>query len=289
MSTDHTLKIPLVSSETAHYTIGLTKKWDERPQFKVVKGISVLMKKGFVVIILIGLAFLVGRQSPTWFIKQKPVPVGTITAVPQGAEWIDLFDVEHASHWKNTLDDKDIFELEDGMLHIFGASKAKLRYVGYGEEDFENFELHVEAKLTPNANSGMFLRQQPGDEIYRGFEIQVQDDFGQAPNRNTSGSIYDVVTGMYNMAFPAGEWNSYDIKLNHHDVEVMMNGWLVIKADLSKMDTPLGKFKVAYRDIPLSGMLTFQDHGGEVWYRNLRIKRLPDSPKNDDDPKSESD
>jgi len=238
-----------------------------------------LGKKVAVVVILIGLAFWVGRQSPSWFVKQKPVPVGKITSAPEGPGWIDLFDAEHAPHWKNTLDDNDIFDIQDGQLHMFGASQDKLRYAGYGDENFENFEFHVEVKLVPGANSGIFVRQQPGDEIYRGFEIQVQDDFGQGPNRNTSGSIYDVVTGMYNMAFPAGEWNSYDIKLNHHDVEVVMNGWLVVKADLSLMDTPLGKFKVAYRDIPLSGMLTFQDHGGEAWYRNARLKKLPVSPR----------
>jgi hypothetical protein len=132
----------------------------------------------------------------------------------------------------------------------------------------------MEFKLAKGANSGIFLRAQPNDPVYRGFEVQVLDDFGDSPNKNGSGSIYDVVTPMFNLARPAGEWNSYDITVRGTNVVVIMNGWKVIDTDLALMTEPLGKFPVAYADLPREGLLMLQDHGGEVWYRNILLKRL---------------
>jgi hypothetical protein len=40
------------------------------------------------------------------------------------------------------------------------------------------------------------------------------------------------------------------------------------------MDTPLGKFEYAFKDLPLTGMLALQDHGGEAWYRNIRVQHF---------------
>ncbi len=203
--------------------------------------------------------------------KSKPVPVGSLTPVTEGPGWIDLLDAEHAPLWKNVTDDVDIFEIVDNMLHIRGVTVSPLRYVGYTGEHFGDFDLHLEYMVTPGANSGIFIRKQPGDEVMRGFELQVLDDFGDAPTRNTSAAIYDVVTPMFNMSKPAGEWNSLDIALRGQQLVVYMNRWLVIYTDLGLMKTPLGKFEYAFNDLPLTGMLALQDHGGEVWYRNIRI------------------
>jgi hypothetical protein len=71
------------------------------------------------------------------------------------------------------------------------------------------------------------------------------------------------------MSFPAGQWNSYDITVQGTEVKVEMNGWLIIHTYLDKMTTPLGKFSVAYASMSKEGYLLLQDHGGEVWYRNI--------------------
>jgi hypothetical protein len=209
-----------------------------------------------------------------------PVPQGTPTTAPEGPGWVNLLDDEHAGGWKNITDDKDIFEISDGMLHIYGKSIYPLRYVAYTPEPFGDFDLHVEFKVAPGANSGVFLRSQPNDPVSRGFEIQVLDDHGKPPSKNSSGSIYDVVSPMYNMARPPGEWNSYDIHLRGQEIEVFANGWRIIHTDLSKMTEPYGKFEIAYADLPLEGLLAFQDHGGEVWYRNVYIRRV-EAPERD--------
>ena len=206
--------------------------------------------------------------------SSKPVPTGKPTRVPEGEQWVDLLDAEHAPLWKNVSDEADIFEIVDGMLHIYGVTVSPLRYVGYTGEMLGNFDLHIEYMLTPRANSGIFIRKQPDDDVMRGFEIQVLDDFGDAPTRNTSGAIYDVVTPMFNLSRPAGEWNSFDIAVREQQVIVYHNGWMILYTDIGLMDTPLGKFEYAFKDLPLTGMLALQDHGGEAWYRNIRVQHF---------------
>lgn len=201
----------------------------------------------------------------------KPIPAGSPTPAPSGEGWTDLLDETNARLWKNVTDDKDIFEIKDGMLHIYGVTVHPLRYVAFPETELGDFDLHLEYRVAPGANSGIFIRKQPNDEIKRGFEIQVLDDFGKPPTKNTSGAIYDITTPMYNLSRPAGEWNSFDIAVRGKQVLVYHNGWLVLYTDLGMMKQPLGKFEYAFNDLPLKGLLALQDHGGEVWYRNIRI------------------
>lgn len=221
------------------------------------------------------LAFVIGCVSRPYLhalAPNHPTPEGSPTPPPDGEGWLNLLDAQHASQWKNLGDDLDIFEIRDKTLHIFGRTVYPLRYVTYTERTFSDFDLHLEFKVARHANSGVFLRMHPQDPVNRGFEIQVLDDFGNPPTKNGCGSIYDVVTPMFNMSRPAGEWNSYDISVRGRNVVVIMNGWKIIDTDFSNMTSPIGKFPIAYRDLPLEGHLALQDHGGEVWYRNILIR-----------------
>lgn len=223
-------------------------------------------------VLLAGALMLGGRFWP-----RGPIPVGEPTAPPEGPGWIDLLSEEHAPLWKNITDDKDIFAIEDGVLHIYGRTWFPLRYVGYTGRDFGDFDLHLAFKLTRRANSGVFLRVQENDPVRRGWEVQVLEDYGKPPHRHGCGAIYDIVTPMYNMSRPPGEWNSFDISVRGHIVKVTMNGWLIVHADFSKMTEPLGKFPLPYAEMPLSGLIALQDHGGEVWFRDIRVRPAGDA------------
>jgi hypothetical protein len=83
--------------------------------------------------------------------------------------------------------------------------------------------LHIEFKVTPKANSGVFFRSDLKDPVQKGFEIQVLEDYGEQPNKNSCGSLYDVATPMFNMSFSPGEWNSYDMTCRGSNVIVFMN------------------------------------------------------------------
>lgn len=200
------------------------------------------------------------------------MPTGTPTERPSGEGWIDLLSPEHAGGWKNADDDAKIFEIVDGQLHIFGAKP--MRQIAWMPEAFGDFTMHLEFKLAKGTNSGVFFRSDPKDPVYKGFEVQVLDDAGKLPNKNGSGSIYDVATPMFNLARPAGEWNSYDITCQGSNVTVVVNGWKVLDVDLSKLTMPVGKFATPLATLPQSGHILLQDHGGAIWYRNVVVKKL---------------
>ncbi len=225
---------------------------------------------------LVGVAIVVVPAIAVSGVKlwlRGPQPEGQPTAAPEGAEWINLLDEAHVGNWRNATDDKDIFEIGDGKLHIYGRTIHPLRYVGYMAERFSDFDLHLEFLLTRRANSGLFLRSQPNEPVYRGFEVQILDDFGRNPSKHGTGAIYDVVTPMFDVTRPRGEWNSFDVNVRGRAVVVFVNGWKVIDTDFGYLKKPVGKFKVAYADLPLDGYVMLQDHGGEVWFRNIYIRK----------------
>jgi hypothetical protein len=222
---------------------------------------------GFLVVCCIAALALVYAE------REDRVAVGAPTPRPDGAGWIDLFDASHMAQWTNVTDSQPgIFEFKDGMFHV--AGKTPTRYIALMGETFGDFELHVEFKVAKGANSGVFFRTDPQNPVQGGFEIQVLDDAGQAPSKNSSGSLYDVASPMFNMARPTGEWNSYDITCLGSNLAVMMNGWKVIDVDFAKMTMPIGKFDTPLAKLPKEGNIVLQDHGGEVWFRNLVIRKL---------------
>lgn len=218
---------------------------------------------------------VVGIMACPWSLADKDprVPEGTPTPRPEGEEWLDLFAPEHADGWENVTDGAEgVFSIEDGVLHIPGQSPT--RYIAYMPRAFDDFRLHVEFKVTENANSGVFIRTDPDDPVQGGFEIQVLDGHKTPPTTHSCGALYDVVTPMFNMVRPPGEWNSFDIEWTGPILKVWFNDWLVIHTDVSKMTEPIGKFDTPLAELPRTGHIILQDHGGEVWFRNLVVKPL---------------
>ena len=235
------------------------------------------MKKAIVLSVIITVVLVLVVQAGVQYALHggfKPRPEGTPTAIPEGDGWINLLSDAEQANWRNIKDDEDIFDIADDILHIYGKSFGTLRYAGYTGRTFSDFELHLEFKLAKRCNSGVFLRAQEKDPVYRGFEIQVLEDHGKVPSFTSCGSIYDVASPMFNMSRPAGECNSFDITARGHNIVVFMNGWKVIDVDMSKMTSLIGKFKVPFAELPQDGLLALQDHGGEAWYRNIYIRPL---------------
>jgi len=199
-------------------------------------------------------------------------PIGEPTAVPAGEEWIDLLALEQASAWTTLDAEEERFAIEDGVLHIPGVSGTK--YIAYMGEEYGDFTLHVEFKVAPGANSGVMFRASEADPVYAGMEIQVYDSFEQRPHHYGCGALYDVATPMLNPSRPAGEWNSYDLTCKGGNIQLVFNGFLVLDVDTDKLTMPIGKFDTPYAELPEAGYLMVQDHGDEVWYRDMRIKKL---------------
>ena len=88
------------------------------------------------------------------------------------------------------------------------------------EKKFQNFELHVEVLIGPRSNSGIGLRGR--------YEVQILDDYGRLPTLHSNGALYSRIAPVVNASKPAGEWQTFDIRLIGRQVSLTLNGARVI-------------------------------------------------------------
>ena len=167
--------------------------------------------------------------------------------------------------------------VENGIL----TRKPKSGYI-WTKKAYGDFVLDVEVKVSKRCNSGIFFRTDPKNAVQGGFEIQVMDTTGKKNlGKHDNGAFYDALAPSANPAKPLGEWNRFVITCKGPKLTVSINGTQVVQANLDKWTTgnknPDGsrnKFKTALKDLPRKGHIGFQDHGQDVWYRNIYFKRL---------------
>lgn len=185
-----------------------------------------------------------------------------------------IFDGRTLTGWEVMGGNKQAFYVEDGVMACNGQGGDWIRYT----EELDDFELHLEYKVPPDGNSGIFVRSATeGIPWLTGWEVQVLDSHGlgiNRPNMHSAGAIYDVLTPMLNAARPADEWNEVRLRVKGTEVAVWMNGYKIIDNDFATLTEPIGKFSTPYSEMPTKGYLGFQDHGTAVWYRNIRLKKL---------------
>lgn len=200
----------------------------------------------------------------------------TANADTKSKGWKSLFDGKTLKGWIAT-GKAECWGVEDGAIALLTRGGGYLRTL----EQFENFALSIEFKVDKGVNSGIFVRWSDlNDPVNTAIEVQVLDSYGRsAPGKHDCGAIYDIAPPAKQACKPAGEWNTALITCNKNIITVDLNGEKVVQIDLDKWTTagmnPDGsknKFTMAYKDLPRRGHIGLQDHGGRVWYRNIRIK-----------------
>ncbi|MFE5320901.1 DUF1080 domain-containing protein [Paenibacillus sp. NPDC056579] len=189
-----------------------------------------------------------------------------------------LFDGETLNGWAATKH-PDGWLVQGGNIVCKGESNGYL----YTVDQFENFIIHLEYKAASKTNSGIFFRWSDlQDPVNTGLEMQILDTYDQEKmSRNSSGALYDLVAPSSNTVRQAGEWNQIRITCDNNQIELMLNGVVVVEADIDQWsvagknpDGTDNKFKYAWRDLPRSGHIGLQDHGGYVEFRNIKMISL---------------
>lgn len=218
--------------------------------------------------------------------------------------YIVLFDGVSTEGWrgynKDTLPGK--WSIEDGTLKFSGTGGGEAQEKDGGDvifaHKFKNFEVSIDWKVAKSSNSGIFyLAQEIKDQsIYISApESQVLDNenhvdakMGKDGNRKSS-SLYDMIPAKPQNAKPFGEWNNTTITVFKGTVLHAQNGENVLEYHLwtPQWTEMLQASKFSLQKWPLAfellnncggekreGYIGLQDHGDDVWFKNIRIKIL---------------
>jgi len=151
-------------------------------------------------------------------------------------------------------------------------------------EEFRDFELELDWKISEGGNSGIFYFVQEAEGAPNTFstgpEMQVLDDArhpdGKLPSHR-AGALYDLIPASEAAAKPVGEWNAVRIVVRDGRIEHWLNGRRVVATtygdDAWRAMVAGSKFKTMpdFAKVP-RGRIALQDHGDRVWYRNIRIR-----------------
>jgi len=198
-----------------------------------------------------------------------------------------IFDGRTLNGWRIFKNkENNSWEVSDGALHCkpFSDTETNHRADLITEKQYENFELTFQFKLASQSNSGILFRvSEDYDQAYAtGPEYQIIDDEGypgELAAENTTAGNYAMHVPENKIAKPVGEWNEGKIVANGNLIEHWLNGVKVVAYELYSDDWTARRNASKWKDFPgyatvKKGHIALQDHGNEVWFRNIMITEL---------------
>jgi hypothetical protein len=229
------------------------------------------------------------------------VSPNTLSLSEQRDGWRLLFDGKTFTGWRGLGYDSvptAHWKIEDGAIRKIASGQVPRMPDGQPAAGgdlmttgtFRDFELTWDWKISRAGNSG--LKYNVSEELSMaaapnhaalGFEYQVLDDNLHEDNKvpsHRTGALYDLIApDAGKTLMPVGEWNSSMLVFNGNHGEHWLNGRKVVEFELGtpQMDSALAQSK--YRSIPnfaqrRAGHIVLQDHGDEVFFRNIKIRIL---------------
>lgn len=228
--------------------------------------------------------------------KAQDVRPNVLTEQEVREGWKLLWDGKTTEGWRGAklskFPDKG-WSIKDGVLRVHKSGGAESANGGdiVTVKKYKNFILKVDFKITPGANSGIkyFVNSDlnKGEGSAIGCEFQILDDekhpdakLGVKGNR-TLGSLYDLIPSERGASFKfdMNDFNTAMVIVKGNHVEHWLNGVKVIEYE---RNTQMFNALVAYskyKNWPDFGNLSegnilLQDHGDEVFFKNVKIKEL---------------
>lgn len=201
----------------------------------------------------------------------KPLFDGTTTA-----GWHNYGKTTVGAAWK----------VEDGVIH-FDPTLAKNGQGGdlVTDKEYTNFHLKLEWKVAPKSNSGIIFYVNEDPKKYpntynTGIEMQILDNDGHEDGKipkHRAGDLYDLIKCSTETVKPVGEWNVAEVVCKFGKLSLVLNGVIVVETKLwdDNFKTLVAGSKFATWEgfaAFKTGKIALQDHGENVWFRNIMIK-----------------
>ncbi|MCU0388005.1 MAG: DUF1080 domain-containing protein [Chitinophagaceae bacterium] len=209
-------------------------------------------------------------------------------------EWINMLEGNSLKKWHRFNQPDSIGSAwsvnEQGELFLDASHKKDWQTNNGGDivydETFENFHLKLEWKIDSGGNSGiMFYVQEDTSFQYpwqTGPEMQVLDNAAHPDAKiikHRAGDLYDLISCSKETVKPAGEWNLAEIMSKDGKLDFFLNGENVVSTTM--WDTAWNSMIAGSKFKSMKGFGTFssgkialQDHGDNVRFRNVLIRKL---------------
>jgi hypothetical protein len=216
-----------------------------------------------------------------------------LTEEQQKDGWQLLFDGQSTKGWHKYggAPVGSAWKAADGVLYLDTTEKKDWQIKDGGDivtdEEFENFHLKLEWKISPAGNSGIIFLIHEDTAKYdwgweTGPEMQILDNSAHADskiNKHRAGDLYDLISSSKETVKPPGEWNLAEIKILNGKLDFYLNGENIVSTTLwddnwKKMVAGSKFVKMPDFGTYKKGRIALQDHGNLVWFRNVMIKKL---------------
>jgi hypothetical protein len=175
-------------------------------------------------------------------------------AAPRWGAPVRLINGNGLAGWR-AIQGENKWTVSNGVLRTSGSGANLVT-----DRTFGDFKLHVEFRYPKGSNSGVYLRGR--------HEVQVQDDFGAAPESHRFGGVYGFIAPSQNVARRPDAWQTYDITLVGRMVTVVANGDTII----CDREIPGITGGALDSNEGAPGPIMLQGDHGAVEYRNIVIR-----------------
>lgn len=163
-------------------------------------------------------------------------------------------DENMRAHWR----------VENGVIVFDGKGQNLCTEKNYGD-----FELYVDWKIEKGGDSGIYVRGSPQLQIW---DTEHAEYFKHGAEKG-SGALWNNAK---NPRFPdakadnpAGQWNSFFVRMVGEKVTVKLNGKTVVNEVI--MENLWEREKPIYE----SDSIELQNHGNTLYFKNIYVRELP--------------
>ncbi len=209
-------------------------------------------------------------------------------AVMAKPKWQVLFAGKSTAAWRGFRRDyfpSKCWAIENGSLKTIAGCDEADRIDIVTKDKYQNFELELQWRVAPGANSGIIYRvSEDEDQTWKtGPEMQVLDDERHADGKNpktSAGAFYGLIAPTNKTLRPVGQYNKARILIRNRHVEHWLNGKKILEYDFGSDTLKSLVDQSKFKDYPQfaqvkEGYIALQHHGDDVWYRHVRIRALP--------------